>query len=637
MGHARWTVLLPWAAAIVVGVIYLPVLGFDYVWDDWLLFIHNPGLRRPELVWHTIFSPIISGTAYFRPLVLGSFALEFGSAGINPALSHGVNLLIHLANSVLVGLILLRLTTAARLTGQAWRVLLATLLYGLHPALIEPAAWAAGRFDLMVTLFCLLAIWAYLTWADWRRNLWVTLCFVLAALSKEMAVTLPLLLFLFYLGRQPRTATWSAVAREWLRSGEWRLVLLLSVAGLGLLVARLTLMGRVPYSDLAVDRMLDGPLHHLAFIGQTLLFYLRMSLWPFSDLNPQHPLNPSDLDSTARWIGLTTLGLAILAGALLVRRRTWPALLFAGWLVALLPVLNIAPLFMSGNIGQERFLALPLALLVLGICTLSLPSLSPGMTRMIPAAIGALAVGFLALSLVNIRVTLPLWKNELSLWTWAYTRYPDRLTVQMGYAAAALRYQRYDLAKAVFDNARRPLPYPLAAHEGEYLISIDRPAEALAAFEQATAGLAGPHRALLARGIALEDATLTEPDPQDWLYRQTYTGIAEAHLRQHDFQPALDAARIALFYSPHYPTALMMKSFARYGLGQWEEGEAAFAIARDYFTPDAQAESRTLRTQFLTQLCAANAHPPSVCDHWSTERAAPVEPKSITPSKTAVP
>jgi hypothetical protein len=74
----------------------------------------------------------------------------------------------------------------------------AMLLYGLHPALIEPAVWISCRFELVQTTFMLLGLLANarierLAW----RVLAVAMCFFLAACTKETAAVFPLLLVLF--------------------------------------------------------------------------------------------------------------------------------------------------------------------------------------------------------------------------------------------------------------------------------------------------------------------------------------------------------------------------------------------------------------------------------------------------------
>ena len=620
MNTRRAISTLPWLCASIVLIIYLPVLQLGYVWDDWQLFINNPVLRLPELVWKGILQPILPGTTYFRPLPLGSFALEFAAYGVEPTLSHALNLALHASNTLLVGLIAAYLTENGNFNTRAWRILAASLIYGLHPALIEPVTWVSGRFDLMVTFFVLLGIWAYLNLHGWRRDLFVTICFLLAALSKEMAATFPALLFLFYLGRQELDVGWRLLLKNIFRSDEWRLYALLVATGILILVIRQSLYGQWAHEDLVVKAVIKDPIHHLAFIGQTLIFYLKMSLWPISDLNPQHPFNPADLTYIARWYGVLAVFAGILAVVILIKNRGWSALMLAGWAIALLPVLNIIPLTTGGNIGHERFLTLPLVFLALSVSLLKLPALSPAMSRTLPATLGILSMAFLFISVANIRVTIPLWENELTLWTWAYTRHPDTPFIQASYVGAAIHYGDFTRAEAALERAGENIDYRLKTAKAIFLLKKDRPADAIAQFEDALKEAQPPHELLLSSGIKLEDAKIERMNATLWFYRSAYTGLAGAYLDTAQYEQALDKVKIALFYAPYYPSAWMIKAFAYYGIGQWDEGEKTFAQAQHYFIPLAGKQAQEIRTKFLTQLCGEPSAPHDVCENFRKEK-----------------
>lgn len=146
-------------------------------------------------------SSFILSPNYFRPLVLLSFIAENSVAGIDARLFHLTNLLLHALNSFLVVLLAQKLwpePAPAEEGSRSWTAVLAGLLYGLHPALLEGVAFISSRFDLLLTSALLLA-----RWADGalrtrsRRALAVGGSFFLAALAKERAAT-------FFLGRISR-------------------------------------------------------------------------------------------------------------------------------------------------------------------------------------------------------------------------------------------------------------------------------------------------------------------------------------------------------------------------------------------------------------------------------------------------
>ncbi|TCT20230.1 tetratricopeptide repeat protein [Thiobaca trueperi] len=629
----RWLPALVIFAVVLAALTYWPAIDGQYVWDDWQLFANNPALRIPDLLWQTLFEPILPGTAYIRPVALASFALEFRLAGVDSAISHAVNIGLHLANSLLVGLIVIRLTANGEFTARAWRVLLATLFYSLHPALIEPVTWISGRFDLLVTFFILLAIWGYLGFDGWRRDLWVSICFLLAALSKEMAATLPVLLLLIYLGQQGFRRSWSALTISFFQSREWRLYALLAATAVLVLILRHVLLGQITSRDQGVNAGFEDVWHHAGFVGQTLLFYIKMSLWPFTDINPQHPFNVIDMSRSARWLGIASLTVGLLALALLIKSRRWSAVLLAGWGIALLPVLNILPIPIGGSIGHERFLTLPLVFLALSAATLQLQSiqLSPSMHRSLPILAGMLAALIIISAIANIRVTIPLWNNELSLWAWADSRNPNVPAIQNNYAASALRFNDIPRADLIlkrvdefYENNHEKTPERQRAIakllKGEYHLKINEPEKALTLFHDTLKmSPTPPHQFIQSMGISELDIESISGFDAAFFYRSIYTDFATAHLMLGKFNEAFSDARTVLLYAPTYPSGWLLKALSLYGLDRWEDAEAAFAQAVAYFIPDAKEDAQSRRAQVLSQVCALPTAPKDVCAHWKTE------------------
>ena len=142
---------------------------------------------------------------FYRPLVELTWSVEYLIWGKNPAGFRVTNILVHLANSVLVGLIVLRL-----LGQPLWLAIAASILFLLHPANQCTVVWLSNRFDLFYTFFYLLALFFFAKYSGrngrLRHIIASTSFFALAMLSKENAITLPavLLLYQMTLGR-PKT------------------------------------------------------------------------------------------------------------------------------------------------------------------------------------------------------------------------------------------------------------------------------------------------------------------------------------------------------------------------------------------------------------------------------------------------
>src|SRR3984893_12770967 len=123
-----------------------------------------------------------------------SHALDCELFGLNPAGHHGVNVLLHAANAVLLFLLL------QSATGLRWRSLMVAALFALHPMNVESVAWAAERKNVLSMLFFLLALYAYVWYArgpGLRRCAAVAFLFALSLLAKPQAITFPFLLLLW--------------------------------------------------------------------------------------------------------------------------------------------------------------------------------------------------------------------------------------------------------------------------------------------------------------------------------------------------------------------------------------------------------------------------------------------------------
>src|SRR5207244_6465723 len=106
---------------------------------------------------------------------------------------HLTSVLLHAGNSLLLFLVL------GRMTGRLGRSAFVAALFAWHPLHVESVAWVAERKDVLSTLFGLLAIWAYVEYADSaKRNYWCAalFCFALGLLAKPMLVTLPFIFLL---------------------------------------------------------------------------------------------------------------------------------------------------------------------------------------------------------------------------------------------------------------------------------------------------------------------------------------------------------------------------------------------------------------------------------------------------------
>ncbi len=180
--------------ALITLMAYWQVRNNEFInLDDNLYVTDNPhvqnGITFTGALW--AFTSIHNGQ--WHPLTWLSHMLDCNLYGLNPNGHHMTNLLIHMGNTVLLFIVFFRMT------GGLWQSVFIAALFAVHPLHVESVAWVSERRDVLYAFFWMLTMWAYLRYAEVlkpKRFLFVVLFFVLASMSKPMAVTLPFILLL---------------------------------------------------------------------------------------------------------------------------------------------------------------------------------------------------------------------------------------------------------------------------------------------------------------------------------------------------------------------------------------------------------------------------------------------------------
>jgi hypothetical protein len=175
----------------VVFIAYFQALRVSFVGDDWIFFGLAARLSLTEYL-VKYFDPRVQ-TAWYRPVQGVLFRIGYEVFRNDPMWYHLVNVLFHSANSLL----LFALVTQ---TLRNWRTgFIAAVLFATSPLSALAVFWA-GVIDPVTTLLSLLAISFWLRYLEREssKDYWLAFgAFLIALLSKEIAVTLPITLFLF--------------------------------------------------------------------------------------------------------------------------------------------------------------------------------------------------------------------------------------------------------------------------------------------------------------------------------------------------------------------------------------------------------------------------------------------------------
>jgi tetratricopeptide (TPR) repeat protein len=457
----RFLLILALIAATLA--VYRPVCDYAFVnVDDPDYVQDNPLLHACPL---RAFTTIHAG--YWIPLTWLSYQLDHWLYGLAPGGYHRTNLLLHVANVVLVFLLLCRLTGATLPSG------LGAALFALHPLQVESVAWVTERKDVLSTLFGLLALHTYAGYARHPsvvRYLLLMLWLALGLLAKPMLVTLPcVLLLLDYWPLQRKES-----AKGKLQKANWQFAFCNSAFAIRLVLEKLPLFALslavsivtvfAQRHDDAVRTLDEFSLS--ARLGNGLISYvsyLQKIVWPV-DLAVFYP----HLGAPSAWqVVAAILLLATITGLVVWQARRRPYLL-VGWLWFAGTLFPVSGVVQSGWQGMaDRFLYVPSIGLFVAIA-FALGEIKPICDFRFKMFDLRFALAVIVLSLLSLRTAdqVTYWQNSLTLWEHARRVTRDNFYARFSYGAALLDAGRVADAAEQFERAIELKPdHPFGHYE----------------------------------------------------------------------------------------------------------------------------------------------------------------------------
>jgi tetratricopeptide (TPR) repeat protein len=498
-------------AVVIVFVLagYANSLSNGFVFDDRPIILDNRLLRSLANLPHLL-------TASYRPLRDISHAIDFALWGERAAGFHLTNVLIHLANSLLV------FALVRRLMGGVIAALIAALVFALHPLQPDAVAYVSGRRDVLFSLFYLAGFHCYLTYRSHRRVVWLALfvlCWALSLMAKEMAATLPAVIFLwnfcaaFEPGGGHRLKRFIRAARAAFSRDRWLYMALAAGA-----VAYAWFMIFVKGGSVLAR---DGFKYWGGSFTANLLLALRVQAWYLKQLVWPTPFvqykGTFDI-VTSFWdwrviVAVFAVGAVLAGGLWALDRHRLAAFAVLSYFVLLLPVSQIVP---HHELAADHYLYLPLmsfALLAAVVCE-RLAARGLRAKQMVYATVAIVVLAFAAMTVFRNRV----WKDDLTLWQTNYQEAPDSIRA-VSSLAKAYATTNPGRAEALYrrcievDPTYGPAYYSLAllcrsrdkAREAEALVraGLLLPDEQVANASQGGAQEVPPFRAMLTTALAL--------------------------------------------------------------------------------------------------------------------------------------
>ncbi len=467
---------------LIGGIAYGNTFDVPLVFDDFLSIQRNSTVRFGD---------------YLDEVILGSRSLLYLTFTINYVLSgqdvwgyHLVNLILHLANGLLMllvaGLVLRKVIDDERLV--RWYAILAAGFFVVHPVQTESVTYISSRSELLSTFFFLGAFLLFIKTPKERIGFLLSLAVAsvlfLGLLSKETVITLPAVLvvydFIFLSGGSLR----SVVSR-------WRFYITFVIGGSAVSYYILTgpLSGSVGANlvgHLSVSSYFMTQLRVIVRYIQILFFPVGLNL--DYDFRPSiSPFEPAVLLSGAILIALVAIGWRL--------RKSHPVFAFSifWFFVTLAPTSSFFPIL---DVIFEHRLYLPMV----GLCV-SFPLLVVSALRLLNEKSGfqirALPVGVSILLVLTLGTSMRnhVWRDEATLWIDVVSKSPDKPRAYNALAMTYFRRTEFDKALEITRAALERMPdkkHQFVDTLGNIYLRTRRYEEAAAAFEDSAASTDNP-------------------------------------------------------------------------------------------------------------------------------------------------
>jgi len=457
-GGAPWgDIFICLALALATVACYKNLVNSGFVnLDDDYYVTRNPwvqmGLSRPSVHW--AFTTM--AVANWHPLTWLSLELDYQLFGPAPAGFHATNLVLHVANTLLLYWLL------RRWTGAAGRSACVAAFFSLHPLHVESVAWITERKDVLSTLFLLLSL---LAWQVYVRRAGVgayaasLTLFILSLMAKPMGITLPLLLLLLDFWPLARGGEVGPNRTPWMPSKAMLVAEKLPFFLVSAACAAVTVLAQGHGGALAYGRSLSLADRLLA-VPVNYLIYLRQTLWPAGlAVFYRHP--GGDLPMWQPLAAAVVLALVTISARWLRQTRPY---LTVGWfwfLISLLPVIGLVQT--GAQATADRYMYLPMIGLLIGACWGGWDLAVRWRCREV--LVLAATICLLACAGLTFR-QVATWHDSVTLWQRAVSVAPPAVLSFVNYASALKEAGMTDEAQHWYREALAIDPDDFAANSG---------------------------------------------------------------------------------------------------------------------------------------------------------------------------
>ncbi|MDY6838335.1 MAG: tetratricopeptide repeat protein [Thermodesulfobacteriota bacterium] len=462
--------------SLLCAVIYSNTLESPFVFDDLQHINRNPHIRLTHLDFGKLYDAGFRSPISNRPVANVSFALNYYFGKYDLTGYHIFNAIVHLINGILVYLLALRIfNELSHIKRQnppdleSWAMpespnlpitlmsLFAALVFVAHPLQTQSVTYIVQRMNSLATMFCLLSLLLYikgrllpLRWKQWVLFTASFLSWGLALGSKEIAATLPVMVFLY------EWFFFQDLSVSWIRKRSIYILLPL----VALVVMALFYLGPHPF-----DRVTAPYVHRDFTLEERVLtqlrvvvFYVTQLLYPHpSRLNLLHAFQTSHslFDPITTLLSLLLI-VSVIGTAIFVARKqrliSFCILWFFVNLVIESSVLGLEMVF-------EHRLYLPMFGVALFFAYLLFHLLHDKRLWAVTASV-VIVLSLVTASYLRNRV----WQDDRTLWSDVLSKNPQSARAHLNLGVAFMAQDKVDEAISHYRKALKIKPYYVRTH-----------------------------------------------------------------------------------------------------------------------------------------------------------------------------
>ena len=436
LASGRW--FLPGILMVVTLLLNLNTVSDRFDYDDYLVIVDSDEVKYWHFwdLWH------VAG----RGVRTLSLMLDYRLFGDSPAGYHIQNILWHLLSVLLLYVIFEKISKDRALA------FLGGLFFTIHPVHVESVAYISYRKDLLCMFFYSLSFLSYMFFIELKGNKkWYCLAFslftfFLAINSKEVAVTLPIVIAAYEIIFVPREA----------RVLTGRPLLLFSGVIVGSILALVYLTNRLDFSHLGSIKTLGGHSGELSLYSvlatsaPAFWKYLGLLFFPFG-LSPDHIIELyQSFINLYVVLSLVAFTIVALSPFFLLGKKKLMAFGILWFLINYIPVSNIIPLT---YIVADRYMYLPsagfslfMAVFIKGMWDKESFLKNRHQSKTVVTVLTMIIV--ISFSVKTLRYNA-LYKDPVKLWEYTVNIYPHSLKARLN--LARVNHQSGDYEKAMID------------------------------------------------------------------------------------------------------------------------------------------------------------------------------------------